>query len=72
MLHPDLLLKLSQSHHQDRLCEVETWRLARIARQERTEYAKHLLRRLVTAVRQRLDRQARAQPLQPELVKLER
>jgi hypothetical protein len=51
MEHPDLLLKLVQFHHKDQLREVETWRLARIARQERARYGGHLLHRLVSAAR---------------------
>lgn len=51
MEHPDLLLELAQFQHQDRLREVETWRLARIARQERARYGGHLLHSLVLAAR---------------------
>lgn len=63
MQHPDLLLALAQFEQQDRLREVETWRLARIARQERASYGGRLLRRLISAARQRLRLQACPRPV---------
>ncbi|GAB4413945.1 MAG: hypothetical protein Fur0044_08460 [Anaerolineae bacterium] len=65
MQHPDLLLDLVRFEQQDRLRQAETWRLARAARQERARYGGHLLRRLVTAARQRLRLQARPWPVKP-------
>ena len=58
MVHPDLLLDLANLRHQDQLREVETWRLAVTARQNRAKYGGYLLRRLAAAVRQRLSLQA--------------
>ncbi|GAB4445739.1 MAG: hypothetical protein Fur0044_41960 [Anaerolineae bacterium] len=68
MIHPDLLLDMSNLQHQDRLREVETWRLAQIARQQRAHYVGQLMGRLVAAVRQWLSLPAHPKPVKPDLV----
>jgi predicted ATPase len=62
-----LLLKLSEYEHRDRVRAVETWRLVQAARQQRARYVGQSLHRLVSAVRQRLNPQARPQPAKPDL-----
>jgi hypothetical protein len=70
MLHPDLLLRLAEYERQDRLREAEAWRLARAIRPPRASWVSRLLRRLVSTARQRLSRQARPQPVKPDLTNL--
>ncbi len=72
MLHPDLLSNLYEYQHQERLREVETWRLARAARQNRARYVSQFLHRLVAAVRQRLSLQARPTLVKPDQVNFHR
>jgi hypothetical protein len=50
MLHPDLLSDLTPLQHQDRLRDVEIWRLQRQARRNRAIFLQRLLHRLVMAV----------------------
>lgn len=68
MLHPDLLLDMNNLQHQDRLREVETWRLAQAARQQRAHYVGQFLGHLIAAVRQRLSLPAHPKPVKPDLV----
>lgn len=63
--HPDLLLDLSQLQHQDRLREVETWRLEVVARQNRAKHGGYLLQRLAAVVRQRLSLHVRPKSENP-------
>jgi hypothetical protein len=55
----DVLLDQSKLQRQDRLRNVEIWRLAMAARQNRARYMSHLFRRLVAAAWQQLPVQTR-------------
>ena len=70
MLHPDLLLDLADLQRQDRLREVEIWRLAMQARQSRAKFLGHLLHRLLKATRKQLRVQARPNSTMPDLADL--
>jgi hypothetical protein len=70
MEHPDLLLKLYEDKHREQLRQVEIWRLARVARQQRANYISQGLDHLIALARQRLHLEARPQPVQPKLVNL--
>ncbi len=72
MEHPDLLLKLHEYEHRDRVREAETWRLAQAARQQRAGYVGQFLQRLIMAARQRWRFQARPKPVKPDLANLPR
>lgn len=70
ILHPDLLADLAHLHYQDRLREVETWRLAAAARQNRAKFLGRLLHRLVAAVRQQLSGHTQPDSVTPNLADL--
>ena len=70
MLHPDLLLNLANLQHQDRLREVEIWRLAMQARQSRAKFLGRLLHHLLAATRKQLRVQARPNSATPDLADL--
>lgn len=70
MSHPYILLKLSHLRHQERLCEIETWRLERAAHQHRAGYISQLSQRLVAAAWQHLPFQARLKRVKSDLANL--
>ena len=72
MEHPDLLLKLSRLRHQDELREVEAWRLAMVARQNRANHIGYLLQRLLTIARQLWRVHGRPKPAKPDLANVHR
>jgi hypothetical protein len=49
MLHPDYLSDLAALQHQDRLRDVEIWRLQQQARGNLAIFLQHLLHRLIVA-----------------------
>ena len=49
MLHPDYLSDLAALEHQDKLRDVEIWRLQQQARRNRAIFLQQLLQRLVVA-----------------------
>jgi len=70
LLHPDLLLDLAHLNHQNRLSEVETWRLIREARQSRAKFLGRLLHRLLAAAREQLRIQVRPNSMTSDLANL--
>jgi hypothetical protein len=72
MNHPNLWLNLSEYERRERVGDLEMWRLAQAARQQRARYIGQRLQRLVAAVRQHLNHQARSKPAKPDLVNLPR
>ncbi|MCK6624065.1 MAG: hypothetical protein L6R45_02695 [Anaerolineae bacterium] len=72
ILHPNVLSDLAHLQHQDRLREVEIWRLAREARQSRAKFVGHLFHRLFVFAREQLRVQARPKSVTPDLADLRR
>ena len=72
MLHPDSLLDVANLQHQDRLREVEIWRLAMQARQSRAKFLGRLLHYLLAVIRKQLRVQARPNSATPNLADLYR